>query len=169
MVIRYYHGASMDELSSDYVYDDLGRVDVVRSFRPGGPELTTVTSYSLQGRTDSVVACFDDQFVFMQGLSYDCESDLSSHDPQYAGLVTLKNETWFSSGSAPVTDVKCYGYDYAGRLTSEKEGLSGMSYTYDSRGNMLTYGIAPSITPRNTFDYSGDRLTCPFPMTPSAG
>ena len=86
MVIRYYHGASMDELSSDYVYDDLGRVDVVRSFRPGGPELTTVTSYSLQGRTDSVVACFDDQFVFMQGLSYDCESDLSSHDPQYAGL-----------------------------------------------------------------------------------
>ena len=94
----------------------------------------------------------------MQELGYDGAGSVTGHVPQYSGLVTLKDETWFSEGVAPVTSAKIYRYDYAGRLSFE--GVqSGTSYTYDARGNMLTYGIAPSITPRNTLDYSGDRLT----------
>ena len=95
----------------------------------------------------------------MQELGYGGAGSVTGHVPQYSGLVTLKDETWFSEGAAPVTSAKIYRYDSAGRLSFE--GVqSGTSYTYGARGNMLTYGMTLSIVQRmSTLDYSGDRLT----------
>ena len=138
-----------------YSYDDMGRVSVIRSYTPGGSELQTDKTYTLQGWLSSLNVTYNNLQLFTQNLGYDEEENITAYEPQYSGYVALKEEAWFSPEAASVTESRVYKYDYAGRLSTEKEGVIGLAYKYDARGNVLSVTNTPR---RNTYTYSGDRL-----------
>ena len=146
-------------------YDALGRPAHVVVSVPGGSELHTTSSYSLQGWQNSLSVTLNGSPLFAQNLGYDSDQTVSGTDPLYSGLVSRKDEVWSRSGMSPITSTEGYTYDYAGRLNKEIKGNQGAIYTYDPRGNLLS---EISSSRRMTYDYSGDRMTSLVYTIPSS-
>ena len=185
-VITYNHGNQCDELAVDYTYDirgrltketatltthgtvpqvaevaygydALGRLANKLSSTPGGKMIHAKSSFALQGWQKDLSVTLDGRLLFNQTLGYDGQESLAAYQPQYSGLVSIKDEVWFPTSGPTVNDREWYTYDYAGRLVNEYSSSKRTAYSYDVRGNLLeAMALNPSSRIVNT--YVGDRL-----------
>lgn len=137
-------------------YDELGRLYRTNTAMPNGTVVTSKKTYGLQGWLNSIKVTLDDMPLFAQTFGYDSEDTLAGTYPQYTGLITRMNETWYPSGKTSVTTSKGYDYDYAGRLAKECTASSQTDYAYDSRGNLRS---AVGSSDRTIFSCNGYRLS----------
>ncbi len=193
-VITYIHGNQCDELEVDYTYDIRGRLtketatlnmigiapqtaEVVYGYDelgrparrlssvPGGKTVHSSSAYALQGWQTGLSVTLDDRLLFDQTLGYDGQETMSFYQPQYSGLISVKDESWFTEYGPAVNDREWYTYDYASRLSGEYGPSSRTAYGYDGRGNLLkTRFYNPSAI--TSYTYANDRLmsmTCSSP------
>ena len=140
-----------------YSYDDTGRLSHRNVAQDGGTVLATEIGYSLQGWQTRLSVVLNESPLFEQTLGYDGEIALASYVPQYSGMVSLKDEKWYSMSGDAVANQEWYRYDYAGRLGVEFRPQSRTTYTYDARGNVLSVGELPSRH-ISRYSYDGDKL-----------
>lgn len=203
-VIIYLHGNNCDELTINYTYDTRGRLKKETStltvsdaasksaevtygydmlgrnanklfFVPGGKTLYAASTYALQGWQTGLTVTLDGTPLFSQTMGYDQEEDISSYQPQYTGLISIKDETWGMPSGPTVSSRNWYTYDHAARLSCEYSSSARTIYRYDVRGNllevrnynpssMLTYSVqndrlialtysSPSVQRRSEFSY----------------
>ena len=138
-------------------YDALGRPSTVASYVPGGTQLTASSAYALQGWQTSHSVKVNNRQLFVQNLGYDSQTNHSGHVPQHSGMVTVKSEQWHPSSGSPVQSQEWYVYDHAGRLKKEYADGQMLTYTYDSRGNILSAKRVGSTGQLNhVYLYDGD-------------
>ena len=140
-----------------YSYDDTGRLSHRNVAQDGGTVLATEIGYSLQGWQTGLSVVLNETPLFEQTLGYDGEIALASYVPQYSGMVSLKDEKWYSMSGDAVANQEWYRYDYAGRLGVEFRPQSRTTYTYDARGNVQSVGELPSRH-ISRYSYDGDKL-----------
>lgn len=137
----------------EYGYDELGRLSNMTTSAADGHRLHKTFTYSLQGWTTSISVNNGECPLFSQFLGYD-EADLNQgYTSLYSGLISRKEEVW--NAAQPISNVCDFAYDYAGRLSKEKYGLSETLYTYDARGNILTVQDGLDML---SYTYVGDKL-----------
>ena len=138
-------------------YDALGRPSTVVSYVPGGTQLAASSAYALQGWQTSHSVKLNNRQLFVQNLGYDSQTNHSGHVPQHSGMVTVKSEQWHQSSGSPVQSQEWYVYDHAGRLKKEYADGQMLTYTYDSRGNILSAKRVGSAGQLNhVYLYDGD-------------
>ncbi len=135
-------------LSSTYSYDIQGRrVSSVTTIDAATPfSLTKDFSYNLQGWLGGIRYKNGTSVLYEEGLDY-YTNTTSACPASYAGRITRRSD----SGSGR-SSLSRYAYDDAGRLVS----ATPYSYTYDSRGNLLTIASGTSILAE--YAYTGDLL-----------
>ena len=151
------HGTAPQIAEVAYGYDALGRLANKLSSTPGGKMIHATSSFALQGWQTGLSVTLDGRLLFNQALGYDGQESLAAYQPQYSGLVSVKEEVWFPTSGPTVNDREWYTYDYAGRLANEYSSSKRTAYSYDVRGNLLeAMDFNPSSRIVNT--YVGDRL-----------
>ena len=144
---------TLKDVSSEYAYDAIGR--------PCGKTVTApFTNYTISTEdSHNLQGWLTQRLVKKNGVKY--FGEILDYASYHTGLLRSRSSSWATPGgrlSYPLPNI--YTYDASGRLVTEVSQRDATSFTYDSRGNILSETESNRLqTSIIVSNYKGDRLT----------